>query len=90
MIVELEAVQGQPPHSAHLDVYLADGEHLHADTDIVMGHPDNPMHWDDLRVKFEGLVEPVIGAAKTNQLYETARHFERPGSIQSLSNLLAA
>ncbi len=88
-VVELEAVQGQPPHSAHLDVYLVDGEHLHADTDIVIGHPDNPMSWDDLRVKFEGLVEPVIGAAKAKTLFDTARHFEQPGSIAGISALLA-
>lgn len=88
-VVELEAVQGQPPHSAHLDVYLVDGEHLHADTDIVIGHPDNPMSWDDLRVKFEGLVEPVIGAAKAKTLFDTARHFEQPGSIARISVLLA-
>jgi 2-methylcitrate dehydratase PrpD len=88
-LVELEAVQNQPPHSAHLDVYLADGEHLHADTDIVIGHPDNPMSWDDLRVKFEGLVTPVIGAQKTNALFDTARHFEQPGSIRKISALLA-
>ncbi|HTD90466.1 MAG TPA: MmgE/PrpD family protein, partial [Burkholderiales bacterium] len=88
-VVELEAVDGQAPHSAHLDVYLANGEHLHADTDIVIGHPDNPMSWDDLRVKFEGLVEPVIGAQKAKTLFETARDFEAPGSIRKISELLA-
>jgi 2-methylcitrate dehydratase PrpD len=88
-VVELEAVEGQPPHAAHLDVYLADGEQLHADTDIVIGHPDNPMSWDDLRVKFEGLVAPVIGADKAKTLFETARDFEQPGAIQRISALLA-
>jgi 2-methylcitrate dehydratase PrpD len=88
-LVELEAVQGQPPHSAHLDVYLADGEHLHADTDIVIGHPDNPMRWDDLRVKFEGLVEPVLGAEKALVLQGRVQGFEQPGSIQKISALLA-
>lgn len=85
-LVELEAVPGQPPHSAHLDVFLADGEHLHADTDIVIGHPDNPMSWADLRVKFEGLSEPVIGVTKTKTLFETAQNFEQPGSIRTLLN----
>ena len=88
-VVELEAVEGQPPHSAHLDVYLADGEQLHADTDIVIGHPDNPMSWDDLRVKFDGLAEPVIGTDKAQTLFDTARNFEQPGSIARISALLA-
>ncbi len=82
--------QGQPPHSAHLDVHLADGEHLHADMEIVMGHPDNPMRWDDLRVKFEGLVEPVMGAQKAKTLFDTARNFEQPGSLPQISALLSA
>lgn len=88
-LVELEAVEGQPPHSAHLDVYLADGEHLHADTDIVIGHPDNPMSWDDLRVKFDGLAEPVLGADKAKPLFDAARNFEQPGSLSKISVLLA-
>ncbi len=88
-LVELEAIQGQPPHSAHLDVFLADGEHLHANTDIVIGHPDNPMSWEDLRVKFDGLCVPVIGAAKSKILFETAQIFEQPEAITTISGLLA-
>lgn len=87
-VVKLEAVQGQAPHSAYLDVTLEGGEHLHAQTDIVIGHPDNPMSWDDLRVKFEGLVEPVLGKAKTAGLFEAARRFGEPGSLHAMMPLL--
>lgn len=87
-VVELEAVQGQSLHAAHLDVYLDDGEHLHADTDVVIGHPDNPMEWDDLRAKFEGLVEPILGAAKTEALYASLRNFDEPGSLRTATTLL--
>jgi len=88
-VVKLEAVQGQAPHSAHLDVFLEGGERLHADTDVVIGHPDNPMSWDDLRAKFEGLVQPVLGAARASALYEAAREFDRPGSLPEITSLLA-
>jgi 2-methylcitrate dehydratase PrpD len=87
-LVQLEAVQGQPAHSAYLDVVLENGERLHAQTDIVSGHPDNPMSWDDLRVKFEGLVEPVLGAPTTAELYAAARDFGRPGSLRKLMSFL--
>ncbi|HEV7799534.1 MAG TPA: MmgE/PrpD family protein [Burkholderiales bacterium] len=87
-VVQLEAVHGQAPHSAFLDITLENGEQLRAQTDIVVGHPDNPMSWDDLRVKFEGLVEPVIGVAKTAELYAAARNFGQPGSLQALMALL--
>jgi 2-methylcitrate dehydratase PrpD len=86
--VKLEAIEGQAPHSAHLDVYLEDGTHLHGDTDIVRGHPDNPLSWDEIRGKFVGLVEPKLGAARTEQLFEAARAFGAPGSMQQLSALL--
>lgn len=86
--IEVEAVQGQPPCSSHIDVFIEGGERLHADTDIVLGHPDNPMTWDELRCKFEGLVEPVLGPQKGAELYETARRFDRPGSLRRVMHLL--
>lgn len=89
-LVELEAVQGQAPHSAHLDVYLEGGEHLHEDTDIVIGHPDNPMSWGDLYTKFQALVEPILGIRKTETLYECLRNFDRPDSLQKVMSLVCA
>lgn len=89
-LVELEAVQGQAPHSAYLDVYLEGGEVLKEKTDIVMGHPDNPMGWDDLLTKFQGLVEPMLGKAKTEKLHQVIRGFEKPGSLAEFSALVRA
>lgn len=86
--VTLEAVQDQSPHSAYLEVVLADGERIRAQTDVVMGHPDNPLTWDALHTKFTGLVEPVMGVSKTRRLYEAARSFGEPGSLARLSALL--
>ena len=87
-VVQLEGVKGLAPHSAHLDVVLDGGERLHADTEVVFGHPDNPMSWEDLHTKFNGLVEPMLGLKKTAVLYELAREFEQPGSLQKISDLL--
>ena len=89
-LVEMEAVQGQAPHSAYLDVYLEGGEVLKEKTDIVTGHPDNPMGWDDLLVKFQGLVEPVLGAKKTEELYQVLRNFDKPGSLAKMTALVGA
>jgi 2-methylcitrate dehydratase PrpD len=86
--VELEAVQGQSPHSAYLDVTLENGETLHGETKIVLGHPENAMSWEDLRVKFEGLVEPVLGAAAAAELFDAARRFGEPGSLETLMSRL--
>ena len=87
-VVKLTAVEGQAPHSASMDVYLEDGERLHAETAIVRGHPDNPLSWDDLHAKFQGLVRPVLGLNKTEELFEAARGFGPAGSMHKLSALL--
>ena len=87
-VVRLTPVEGQAPHCASMDVYLEDGETLHAETAVVRGHPDNPLNWDDLHAKFQGLVQPVVGKEKTEQLFEAARSFGPPGSMQKLSALL--
>lgn len=89
-LVEMEAVQGQAPHSSYLDVYLESSEVLHEKTDVVLGHPENPMGWDDLLTKFQGLVEPVLGAKKTEELYQVLRNFDRPGSLAKMMPLVGA
>jgi len=89
-LVELEVVEEQPSYTASLDVFLEDGEVLHERTDIMLGHPDNPMGWDDLLVKFQGLVEPMLGAGKTQALYECIRDFDKPGSLTKMSTLVRA
>lgn len=87
-VVELEAIQGQPLHEAHLDVYLEGGEHLRADTPIMLGHPDNPMGWDALETKFRGLVEPIIGRDKVGALFEILRNFGSPGSLPAAMEIM--
>jgi 2-methylcitrate dehydratase PrpD len=87
-VVKLTPVEGQAPHSASMDVYLEDGEKLHAETAIVRGHPDNPLSWEDLHAKFQGLVRPVLGLNRTEELYQAARGFGPPGSMHKLSALL--
>jgi len=90
-VVRMTAVEGQAPHSASMEVYLEDGEKLYAETAIMRGHPDNPLSWDDLRAKFDGLVVPVVGKEKSVQLWEAARAVGTgvPGSLPRLSELLA-
>jgi 2-methylcitrate dehydratase PrpD len=87
--ITLEAVQDQASFKAFLEVTLEDGERLHGETQCVIGHPDNPLTWDALREKFDGLVEPVLGAEKAARLFDLGRNFLQPGSIAKISELLA-
>ena len=86
--IELEVVEDQPQYAAHMDVYLEGGARLHEDTEIVLGHADNPMSAEDFRAKFEGLVQPVLGAAKTAQLYALLNRFDEPGTFPKVMALL--
>jgi 2-methylcitrate dehydratase PrpD len=87
-LVELEADPSQDSQTAYLDVWLKDGTHLSAHTDVVKGHPDNPMSWTDLELKFKALVAPALGDAVSDQLFKTAQSFERAGSLQKIGELL--
>ena len=87
-LIEIEIVQDQPQYEAHMDVQLDSGEILHEETSIVLGHADNPMSDEDFRGKFEGLVVPVLGAAKTAQLYALLNDFERAGNFAQVMSLL--
>jgi 2-methylcitrate dehydratase PrpD len=87
-LIEIEVVKDQAQHAAHMDVFFDDGTHLHEDTDIVLGHADNPMREVDFRGKFEGLVAPVLGAAPSAQLYALLNDFGRAGSFAKVMALL--
>jgi 2-methylcitrate dehydratase PrpD len=88
--IEIEVVQDQPAFKAFIEATLDDGSHLHGETQCVLGHPDNPLTWEAMREKFDGLVEPVLGAEKTATLFGLGRNFLQPGSIAKIGELLAA
>jgi 2-methylcitrate dehydratase PrpD len=89
-LIELEVVKDQPQYEAHLEVTLAGGEKLRADTDIVLGHAQNPMSDGDFHDKFTGLTEPVLGAQKSERLYKALNDFEQPGTLRQIMRLLDA
>ncbi|WEF11855.1 MmgE/PrpD family protein [Pectobacterium actinidiae] len=86
---QIDAVEGQSASSAFIDIELEDGETLHAETDVYRGHPQNPLTDAELRAKFDTLTIPVLGAARSDRLYQAAFHFEQPGSLAALTELLA-
>ena len=89
-VTELEVVPDQPQYEAHLDVYLeGEKQPLHADTHIVLGHADNPMSEEEVWGKFDGLVTPVLGAAKARDLYDLLRHWEIAGNLGRMLSLVA-
>lgn len=88
-VLNVEAVDGQSASSAFIDVWLEDGEVLHAHTEVYRGHAQNPLTDEELRAKFDSLAIPALGAQKSEALYQAAAHFERPGSLATITALLA-
>lgn len=87
--VTMEPVDGQSPASGYLTVHLADGNVVEGHTDIILGHPENPVSDRGLNEKFFDLVEPVLGNDKTRGLLDAAWNFERPGTIKLISDFIS-
>ncbi len=87
-LVEIEEVADQERWASHIDVVLQGGKTLHADQDVVVGHPDNPMTWNHMAGKFVGLVEPVLGG-KTQPLLQALREVDKPGQLAKVTALIS-
>ena len=87
--VEVVPVEMQPQNEAYLDVWLDDGTHLQAQTDFVIGHPKNPMSWDDMHTKYGALVTPVMGRENGEALYRALREIDQVGTLNTVYALLA-
>lgn len=53
-----------------------------------LGHPGNPMGWNDMSSKFHGLVEPVLGA-RTGELFATVRDFGADADLARIEAILS-
>ncbi|NKB60177.1 MAG: MmgE/PrpD family protein [Alphaproteobacteria bacterium] len=76
-------------YGAIMDITLSDDSAVNTAVERSRGNPENPLSWDDLSEKFDGLVAPILGA-NTEPLYETLRRFEQPGSLARTLELTSA
>ena len=54
----------------------------------VRGQPEDPMTLDEVMFKARGLIEPVLGAARTEKLLETLAAIDALPNIRALRPLL--
>lgn len=74
-------------YGAIMDITLRDKSVLNAVIKRSRGNPENPLSWEDLKEKFEGLVTPIL-TTDTIPLYDTLRNFEEPGSLARAMQLM--
>ena len=80
--------------SGEVELAFADGQTLSLQADPARGHPGNPVRWQDMREKFEALVEPAAGSL-TGEIFDCLRSFgdgrgKGLATIRRLSSALQA
>lgn len=73
---------------AHMTVTLRDGRTFERRPVTVRGQPDDPMTGDEVTAKAEGLMAPVIGAARTADLLRLLAGVDALGDLGGLRALV--
>ena len=73
---------------AVVEITTRHGERLRYHTRAVRGSATNPMSRDEVAAKCRGLLTPVLGTRRTQQLVDTVWHIERIRDVRQLRRLL--
>jgi 2-methylcitrate dehydratase PrpD len=73
--------------SADVTIALNDGRTHHLFVEHAIGSLERPMSNDDLARKFHGLVDPILGAAKADELIAESMRIASAGDLKSLTAL---
>ena len=76
-----------PEHEAYVTITLADGRTVSTHVDHASGSPENPLTNEQLRKKFDDLVEPILGVERTRQLAEAAWSLDEASGVDDLLRL---
>lgn len=71
-------------------VTLDDGQVLESEVTYPPGHDKNPLSEEQLRAKFQGLVEPVLGPARGGELWKRLQNIEQDARPHEAIGLLKA
>jgi 2-methylcitrate dehydratase PrpD len=85
--VKAQADDSMREDAADLRVTCRDGRALHLFVEHAIGSSERPMSDADLRGKFHGLVDPVLGAPRAAQLIEQCTRLTQLGELRSLTAL---
>lgn len=88
--VEDPSIEGEFPRKwqATATLRTKDGKSFSARIEYPKGDPENPLSWDELIRKFEGLASPVFDSEHLDRIVERTRALERIGDIGSFAAIL--
>ncbi len=81
--------QAIPEHEAFVTIRLTDGQSVSAHIAHASGSPENPLSDATLDAKFRAIVEPVLGASRSEQVLDLARHLDTAPDVRGLLALVA-
>jgi 2-methylcitrate dehydratase PrpD len=81
---------GEGGHPAVVKVTLKGGKVVTQEMESFRGKAENPMSTEEVEKKARDLIEPVLGAKKTNKLIETVRDLDKLKKVRDLRPLLSA
>ncbi|HSQ04689.1 MAG TPA: MmgE/PrpD family protein, partial [Burkholderiales bacterium] len=90
LIGDPELTRARPEGQSIVQVTTHDGRRLEKRATTFKGRSENPLTTDEVHEKARELLEPVLGASRTQQLMETIDKLERVGSMRELRPLLGA
>ena len=85
-----EPVTAVPARQAIVKIDTADGRTLTHRTYEVRGTPGNPMTANEVAAKALGLMAPILGKERANELIATVYGLDRFGPVAGLRRLLQA
>jgi 2-methylcitrate dehydratase PrpD len=68
---------------------MDDGRIETIEIEVAKGHPGNPIDWNDMRLKFDGLVDGRIGD-QAEHLFTALRDFGGAGSLGQVRDVVRA
>lgn len=78
------------PRSGRVEVTLRDGRTVSHFTRYAPGTKENPLDTEGVNAKARGLMEPVLGPAKTTALIRAVNQLEQLGNVRELMSFLTS
>jgi len=88
VVPSTELQQAMPSHQTTLKIMTADGRTLTNHVAVVRGSALNPMDAKEVEAKALDLMEPVLGAARANEVIAAIANLDQFGPLSGMRRLL--
>ena len=90
LVADPDLMEPEAPRSARVEVVLKDGRTLSHFTPHAYGTKQNPMDTESVNAKARGLLEPVLGKSRTEEVIQRVNSLEDVANISELIPFLTS